>query len=124
MYTESWPSLSLTDSNDCPVLGFFSLFTPDAFAVLDILEVLLNVTDPECIPAMSICCWKEMVALGVEFLSKTAPTRALTAPEVGWRRADEAMPVADSTENRCRGWWKCARFSEVCLNNEPSHLCT
>lgn len=83
MYTESWPSLSLTDSNDCPVFFFFfpPLLTPGAFAVLNVLEVLLNVTDLECIPAMKICCWKELVAPGVEFLSEIAPTQAPTPPK-------------------------------------------
>lgn len=99
MYTESWPSLSLTDSNDCPVFFFPPppLLTPGAFAVLNVLEVLLNVTDLECIPAMKICCWKELVAPGVEFLSEIAPTQAPTPPEVGWCRTDKAVPIADST---------------------------
>lgn len=94
MYTESWPSLSLTDSNDCPVFFFFfSLLTPGAFAVLNMLEVFFNVTDPECIPAMKICCWKEMVALGVEFLSKTAPTQAPTPPEVDGAALTRQYPL-------------------------------
>lgn len=78
---------------------FFSypLLTPGAFAVLNVLEVLLNVTDTEHIPAMKICVWKKTVALGVEFVSKTAPTQAPTALEAGWHHTDEAIPVADST---------------------------
>lgn len=38
-----------------------------------------------------------MVLLGVEFLSKTAPTQAPTPPEVRWGHADEVTPIADST---------------------------